>query len=997
MTDTTHKDFTKPTIGGDSNTWGLRLNENFDELDGYLGDVTAITLTASNDTLSKADQQSFAIISTGALSANVAVIFDEQGSWIFTNSCTQGAAETVTCRVGGSGGVVIPTGATRLIYHNGTNIAFAEGIGAGGETTNVIPKFDSTGSLVDSGMFEDGTSFSPLVNDDFALGTAALRWSDLFLADSAVLNYGAGGVTATHIAASDSLTYALDSGNALGSTQFIIAIDGANDFTLTGTAATFAGTLTSTGTLAATNAATVGTTLGVTGGFTASSTSALVGDVTFSGDLLVASGGVINFDSGDVTATHAANTLTFAGASTGYVFDSVITATAGTFSTTLGVTGDATFSGDLLVADNGVINWGTAGVTATHVAASDSLTIALDAANLAGSSTFKVAIDGADDFTLTATAATFAGTVTSTGALTSTGAFTASSTSSLVGDVTFSGDLLIAADSKISFESDDATITHDTTADTLTFAGMASYPFDGIIAGTAGTFSTTLGVTGDATFSGDLLIAADGVINFQSGDCTITHDTTADTLTFAGMTTYVFDSGATFADDITITSASPQITFIDSDTGSDSYIVADSGTGTLKIAADDNNEVASSTIGFHIDGTLQGYIIAGSPGRFQCGTDGQLSLGTSSVGWAHTYISDGGDVDWNGGEVVLSHANTDLHLIGLNTELHIKGTDTTGTRGMRIGDTTLTTGLCIVELGTGRTGDGGCRLDMIADGVTYTDYGFNISRAGGANGGTTFNHRGTGDVTFATSEAAGFVWDVVGSEAMRFTASATVPKLLIGKTAAGQSTQGTEIQSGTNDNQITICNSGAVTLKLNRLEDGTICDFLSDTNIEGTISISGTTTSYNAFAGSHWSQFSDLSEPEVLVGTVMETVNEMCEWNKNNDQLVKSAICDTPGCKNVYGVFMTWYKNDPVDPDDNSNHAKVATFQVTSLGAFLIRVAAGVTVEMGDYLEAAGGGCARPQADDILRSSTIAKVTCTIPKDVYPDGSYTVPCTLHCG
>src|SRR3990167_305745 len=38
-------------------------------------------------------------------------------------------------------------------------------------------------------------------------------------------------------------------------------------------------------------------------------------------DLFLDLGGVINFDSGDVTITHSANTLTFAGASSGYAFD----------------------------------------------------------------------------------------------------------------------------------------------------------------------------------------------------------------------------------------------------------------------------------------------------------------------------------------------------------------------------------------------------------------------------------------------------------------------------------------------------------------------------------------------------------------------------------------------------------------------------------------------------------------------------------------------------
>src|SRR6187551_965140 len=43
-------------------------------------------------------------------------------------------------------------------------------------------------------------------------------------------------------------------------------------------------------------------------------------------DLFFASGGVINWNNGDVTVTHSANTLAFAGASSGYSFDAALTA-----------------------------------------------------------------------------------------------------------------------------------------------------------------------------------------------------------------------------------------------------------------------------------------------------------------------------------------------------------------------------------------------------------------------------------------------------------------------------------------------------------------------------------------------------------------------------------------------------------------------------------------------------------------------------------------------
>jgi tRNA G37 N-methylase TrmD len=81
------------------------------------------------------------------------------------------------------------------------------------------------------------------------------------------------------------------------------------------------------------------------------------------------------------------------------------------------------------------------------------------------------------------------------------------------------------------------------------------------------------------------------------------------------------------------------------------------------------------------------------------------------------------------------------------------------------------------------------------------------------------------------------------------------------------------------------------------------------------------------------------------------------------------------------------------DNDDDT----VNDMYVTALGAFVVRIHGDETVTIGDYLQSKGDGTAKVQADDILRASTIAKVTSTEKTHTYDDGSYCVPCTLHCG
>jgi hypothetical protein len=215
--------------------------------------------------------------------------------------------------------------------------------------------------------------------------------------------------------------------------------------------------------------------------------------------------------------------------------------------------------------------------------------------------------------------------------------------------------------------------------------------------------------------------------------------------------------------------------------------------------------------------------------------------------------------------------------------------------------------------------------------------------------------------------------------------------LLVGKTGLTDTGAGFALAgTGSSDTGLVyFTRDNGLVMSVNRLtSDGDLIRFVQDGAQEGSISVSGNTVSYNAFAGSHWSQLQDGSKPDILRGTVMESINELCVWpGENNERLPKSKISDTAGSKKVYGVFMAW-DNDWTTTND---------MYVTAVGAFICRVNGSVTVQEGDLLESNGDGTARVQADDIIRSSTIGKVTSTVKTHQYADGSYCVPTVLYCG
>jgi len=242
-------------------------------------------------------------------------------------------------------------------------------------------------------------------------------------------------------------------------------------------------------------------------------------------------------------------------------------------------------------------------------------------------------------------------------------------------------------------------------------------------------------------------------------------------------------------------------------------------------------------------------------------------------------------------------------------------------------------------------------------------------------------------------------------------------RLLVGKAAADSGVAGFEAR---NTGETFATASGTAPFYVHRLsDDGVLVNLQQGGSTEGTISVSGTTVSYNGGHLSRWSQLANgTKDTSIVKGTVMTNLDKMAVWShdavaatyyvdgdflpttstkvgdkktpakdaytEDNEQLNCMAVSSVEGDPNVAGVFVNWDYED-----DGFNDMNVAM-----TGDMVIRIAKGTTVARGDLLMSAGDGTAKPQGDDIVRSKTIAKVTSTQVSHTYDDETYLVPCVL---
>ena len=187
---------------------------------------------------------------------------------------------------------------------------------------------------------------------------------------------------------------------------------------------------------------------------------------------------------------------------------------------------------------------------------------------------------------------------------------------------------------------------------------------------------------------------------------------------------------------------------------------------------------------------------------------------------------------------------TDLNTGMYSITADILGFSTGGVESLRVNGnniqvTAATTELKAIEIGVGRTGDGGAVLDLVGD-ATYADFGTRLIR-GSTGPNTTSNliHRGTGNFSITASEAAPIIFFNTGVESARFDAN---NRFLIGRTSYGAADNTAGMQVSEQGHFFVTSTTNCV---MNRITaDGSVLQFRRQNVAVGAITVSASATAY---------------------------------------------------------------------------------------------------------------------------------------------------------
>ena len=275
-------------VGGD------KINDNFVELYTLLGTGSALTSGISSTstvvTLASPSITGVASFADGSVSAPAIANIGDSNTGIYF-----GAADTVN----------VTTGGTKRVDIDSSGLDVTGAITATTSITATAGVAGTTGTFsaaVSGTTITATTAFVPDAQDGAALGTTSLQFSDLFLADSAVLGFGDDNdTTLTH---TDGSGLTLNSTNKImfndasqfihGSSATVLSIGATDEIDLTATAVDLNGTLNVSGTLAQVGVATFTARDVHSGGITIAN-AGQIGSVGDADSIAIASNGVVTF------------------------------------------------------------------------------------------------------------------------------------------------------------------------------------------------------------------------------------------------------------------------------------------------------------------------------------------------------------------------------------------------------------------------------------------------------------------------------------------------------------------------------------------------------------------------------------------------------------------------------------------------------------------------------------------------------------------------------
>ena len=400
----------------------------------------------------------------------------------------------------------------------------------------------------------------------------------------------------------------------------------------------------------------------------------------------------------------------------------------------------------------------------------------------------------------------------------------------------------------------------------------------------------------------------------------------------------------------------------------------------------------SSAGNLDVTGTIQGTTITAETAVVPDASDG-AALGSASLEWSDLYIADGGVIYFGDDqEITLTHvADT-----GLNLKHAASGDDKYPTFTFQTGDTDIAADDVLGSINFQAPDEG-----------TGTDAVLVAASIEAVSEGNFATDNNATKLSFKTAESE------TATEKMKLTSNgrlATAGGFLAPFTADFAGTKGF-VMNPTSYRLDLITSASEVNevLRVNKTGgDGDLIVFYQAGTEEGYIAVSTTTVSYNTFTGAHEGQWeTDISDPPegTLISTVDGIINRIVETFVNAEgmtdvrtvkstdpqpedatrriapkpQLTKIKITDKQADSRVYGVF-------------GAKRKQGEGISVYAIGSAMVRVKGAISG--GDLIQSsATAGVAEKQSDDIIRSSTIGKVS----RGDDETGERLVACVLYSG